>query len=84
MTPYKGIIKISCADTTCRDKLTQPAAGCCDRAHLEILDLENKVIAESSKLKAQSSKPKTTTKKSLKGPKVDKPGTQNPEPITDN
>ena len=82
MTPYKGIVRITCRDKTCKNKLTQPVAECvnCDRAKVEILDLENKVIAHSSKLKAHSKEQgakslKTTTQK----PKATKKA-ETPEP----
>lgn len=48
MTPYKGIVRIVCLDKACKYSLLQPAAGCihCERARLEILDLEGKILAE--------------------------------------
>lgn len=57
MTPYKGIIRISCNKKAsgCDKKLLRPEASCinCNRGKVEILDLEGKVIAER---KAQTAK----------------------------
>lgn len=61
MTPYKGILKISCKDKKCSKKLIQPVADCvnCERAKIEILDLEETILAVFNRKKERSAKLKT-------------------------
>ena len=84
MTPYKGIVRITCRDKTCKNKLTQPVAECvnCDRARLEILDLDGMIVAQSAERRAQSVK--VTGKKPLKGSKIQRSLARADKPITDN
>ena len=61
MTPYKGIVRIFCKDKKCKDKLIEPAADCmnCDRARVEVLDLEETILAVFNRKKERSAKLKT-------------------------
>lgn len=65
MTPYRGIVQITCKATQCiaGPKLQEPAAGCvnCASAKVEILDLEDKVI-ETRKAKPAKQRKSTKTK----------------------
>jgi len=70
MTPYKGIVRISCTKKKhgCLQKLQNVEPGCmaCASGLTEILDLEGRVVAQSSKLKAQGSKLKAKEAQSSK------------------
>ena len=47
MTPYKGIIRITCGNKTCDKKLLRPEAACvnCTHAGVAVLDLDGNVVA---------------------------------------